>query len=102
MSARNATTGPGRAPLEQADDACVTDAGRHFKAEAGEVGGDERGRARFLFAQFRMFVDVAPPGDQLAFDRGRALADFRLQVRNGRLRLRRQRHQRRKKNERQK
>jgi hypothetical protein len=87
--------------LEQADDACVTDAGLHFKAEAGEVGGDERGRARFLFAQFRMFVDVAPPGDQLAFDRGRVLPDFLLQVRNRRLRLRWRRHGRRQKDERQ-
>jgi hypothetical protein len=59
------------------------------KAEAGEVSGNERGRARFLFAQFWMFVDVAPPYDQLVFDRGRTLPDFLLQVRNGRLRLRR-------------
>jgi hypothetical protein len=89
----------GLGALEQADDAGVGDAGLHFKAEAGEVGSDERGRARLLLAQLWMLVDVAPPGDQLAFDCRRTLSDFLLQVRNRPLRLRR--HGRRQKDERQ-
>jgi len=38
--------------------------------------GDERRGARLLLAQFRMLMDVAPPGDQFLLDRRRALADL--------------------------
>jgi len=47
------------------------------------VLGNERRRSRFLFAKFRMLVNIAPPGDQLLLDLGGALADFLLQLRDG-------------------
>jgi hypothetical protein len=77
---------PGLTAFEDGDDAGVADAGLHLKAEPGEMRGDEAGGPRFLFPEFRVFVDVASPRNYLAFDLCDALPNFLFEVGHRRLR----------------
>ena len=70
------------AAAQHGNDAGLGDASPNFEAQLPEMFGNERRRSRFLFAQFRMLVNVAAPGDQLLLDLGGALADFLFQLRD--------------------
>src|SRR5262245_55628853 len=48
--------------------------------------GDEACGPRLLLAELGMFMNIAPPGDQLVLDLGGALADFLFKIGHGRLR----------------
>ena len=58
MSARTATTGPGRPPLRMRDDAVARDAGLDLEAELAQVVGDERGRLLLAVRQLRILVKL--------------------------------------------
>src|SRR5262245_10968436 len=51
--------------------------------------GNEACGPRLLLTELGMFMNIAPPGDQLVLDLGGALADFLFKIGRGRLRRRR-------------
>ena len=70
MSARRATTGPGSLPRSTPTTPVTRDLGAHVvEAELAQVGGDDGGGADLAVAELGVRVQVAPPGDQLRFDR---------------------------------
>ncbi len=61
---------PGQLAAQQADDAGDRDLGAHVvEAELAQVSGDDGGGADLAVAELGVRVNVAPPGDQLRFDR---------------------------------
>ncbi len=69
MSALSATTGPGPPPpFSTATSPVRPDAFLHLVAEAAQVPGDQGGGAVLAVAEFRVGVDVAPPGDHRRLD----------------------------------
>ena len=64
MSARTATTGPGRPAFEQRDDAMPRDAGLHLEAELAQVVGDERRRLLLAVRQLGILMNLMPDLDQ--------------------------------------
>ena len=78
MSARSATTGPGRPPLSTRDDAGAGDAGLRLEPEALEPFGDVLRGLDFAVGQLRALVEMAPPREQLRLDRGGEPVDFGL------------------------
>ena len=61
--------GAGQGALEQADDTGVGDTGAHLvEAQCAQVVGDYTGGAEFAVAEFRVFVQVAPPSDDGGFN----------------------------------
>jgi len=69
MSARSATTGPGLPPLS-ADHAGERDfVSDLIKSKRAQVLRDQFAGAEFTIAEFRVGVNIAPPGDQPALDR---------------------------------
>ena len=77
------------AALEQRHHAGDADARLHLQPKLAQMVGDEPRGAGLLLAELGMLMDVAPPSDQLVFDRARALADFLFQVGDDGLRLHR-------------
>ena len=67
---------PRLSPFENADDTGARDAGADFESKAAQVLCDELRGPRFLIAEFRVLVNVAPPRNQLRFDNRRPFADF--------------------------
>src|SRR3954466_2677191 len=65
MSARSATTGPGRLPRRMPHHPGSSHAGPDLQAQVAQVVGHESGRALFLVAEFGVGMDVPPPGDHL-------------------------------------
>ena len=61
MSARSATTGPGRPPLSSATTPCLRDAGLRLEPEALEPLDDVLGGLDFAVRQLRVLMKVAPP-----------------------------------------
>src|SRR4051794_40154686 len=81
MSARSATTGPGRLPRRNADHPGSRNTGPDLQAQAAQVLGHQSGCALFLVAEFGVGMDVPPPGDHLSFLRSGLLRDFLLEAR---------------------
>ena len=67
----------GLAAAQDADHACVRDAGSHFEPHRAQLFGHDLGGADFAVAEFRVLVEVAAPGEDLRHGSGRG----RLQVR---------------------
>ena len=76
---RHNRTGP--APAQDADHPGSRNTGPDLQAQAAQVLGDQSGRALFLVAEFRVGMDVPPPGDHLSFLRSGLLRDFLLEAR---------------------
>src|ERR1700738_4070071 len=74
MSARHHR--PWLAALEDGDNAGAGDAGLHLKTQHSEMRSNEAGGPRFLLPEFRVFVDIASPRNQLAFDLCDSLENF--------------------------
>ena len=85
MSERSATTRPGLAALQDADDTGAGDAGLHLHPQGAEVVRDDLGGADFLQPQLGMFVEIAAPGDDLRQDLGGRAVDCRGHRIRGRL-----------------
>ncbi len=62
----------GQRALQQPDHAGVGHAGQHFiETQFAQVFGDDAGGAELAVAEFGVGVKIAPPGDDLLFERWR-------------------------------
>lgn len=59
---------PGLAALEHADDARLANFFTHLHPHGSQRLGDDLGRAHFAVAEFRVFVEITPPGDDFRHD----------------------------------
>src|SRR5690606_3074851 len=67
-----ANSDDGRAFTDITDDAGFGDAGLHFDSHAAERVGDETAGTELLKSQFRVAVNIAPPGDNIVLQSLRA------------------------------
>ena len=76
MSARSATTGPGRPPLSSATTPVLRDAGLRLESEALEPLDDVLRGLDLAVRELGMLVQMAAPREQLRLDAGGQLVDL--------------------------